>query len=201
MYLLSRSVSIETPGMWEMLRLGRTFVVRKEEFLSREQILGQLRERILAFAASRIGRDAAEDLAQESLMVLEQRYPAIIDIAEMLPLAFQIMRFKMAAWSRKSIRRGEHTAERVEEVALRDGLPDPEQALEREELKQRLMSALALMGERCRRLFRLKLEGLSFEDIRVRMDARTINTVYTWDLRCRQDLKERLGLGVARGNA
>jgi RNA polymerase sigma-70 factor (ECF subfamily) len=169
--------------------------------LTRDEILAHLRERIVSFAASRIGKDAAEDLAQDTLMVLEQRYASIIDPSELVPLSFQIMRFKMSAWMRKSIRRGEHTMAPVEDLPLRHDGDDPEQALEREELKRRLFSALEAMGERCRKLIRLKLEGRSFEEIRVAMDARSINTVYTWDLRCREDLKARLGLGVARGNA
>ena len=40
---------------------------------SREAILLKLRERIVAFAASRIQRDAAEDLAQEVLILLHEK--------------------------------------------------------------------------------------------------------------------------------
>ena len=42
--------------------------------MNRDEILTQLRERIVAFAASRMQRDAAEDLAQEVLIVLHDKY-------------------------------------------------------------------------------------------------------------------------------
>ena len=41
-----------------------------------------------------------------------------------------------------------------------------------------------------RRLFRYKLEGLSFPEIQRRMKASSLNTVYTWDHRCRERLRE-----------
>lgn len=169
--------------------------------MTRDAILGQLRERIVAFAASRIGKEAAEDLAQDTLMVLEQRYPGVADITELLPLSFQIIRFKISAHVRKSVRRGEIHAVPVDELPLRDGAVPPDEAVEREETKLRLLTALSRMGERCRTLFRLKLSGSSFEQIRAAMGASSINTVYTWDLRCRQELKARMGLGAARENA
>jgi RNA polymerase sigma-70 factor (ECF subfamily) len=49
------------------------------------------------------------------------------------------------------------------------------------------------MGERCRQLFRLKLEGKSFPEIRELLGVKSINTIYTWDFRCRRELLERLG--------
>jgi len=38
--------------------------------MSRDEILDRLRERIVAYAASRIQRDAAQDIAQEVLIVI-----------------------------------------------------------------------------------------------------------------------------------
>ena len=58
---------------------------------------------------------------------------------------------------------------------------------------ERLQAALARLGERCRELFRLKLEGHSFPEIQKRMDAGSLNTLYTWDFRCRKQLLEQLG--------
>jgi RNA polymerase sigma-70 factor (ECF subfamily) len=37
---------------------------------------------------------------------------------------------------------------------------------------------------------RLKLEGKNFIEIQTQMGAESINTVYTWDHRCRQQLRE-----------
>ncbi|HJZ96040.1 MAG TPA: hypothetical protein VKE70_06015, partial [Candidatus Solibacter sp.] len=77
--------------------------------MDRDEILANLRERILAFAASRMGRDVAEDLAQEVLVVLHEKYPQVSRLDELVPLSFQILRFKLASLRRKTARRGEYT--------------------------------------------------------------------------------------------
>ena len=64
-------------------------------------VLAALRERILAFAASRYGRQLAEDVAQEVLLVLHQKYAHVTEITELVPLALQIARFKLVAHARK----------------------------------------------------------------------------------------------------
>ena len=52
---------------------------------------------------------------------------------------------------------------------------------------------MAQLPERCRQLLRLKLEGRTFAEIQRRLGAGAINTVYTWDHRCRQRLLELMG--------
>ena len=44
----------------------------------------------------------------------------------------------------------------------------------------------ARLGERCRELFRLKLEGYTFPEIQKRLEVAALNTLYTWDFRCRK---------------
>jgi RNA polymerase sigma-70 factor (ECF subfamily) len=83
--------------------------------VTRDETLAQLRERIVAFAASRMGRDVAEDFAQEVLIVLEEKYAHVVEMSELLPLSLQIVRFKMAGARRKSVRRGESGSIPVEE--------------------------------------------------------------------------------------
>jgi RNA polymerase sigma-70 factor (ECF subfamily) len=39
----------------------------------------------------------------------------------------------------------------------------------------------------------LKLHGLSFIDIQKQLKVGSLNTLYTWDFRCRKQLLERLG--------
>jgi RNA polymerase sigma-70 factor (ECF subfamily) len=38
----------------------------------------------------------------------------------------------------------------------------------------------------------LKLEGYSFLEIQKRIGAPTLNTLYTWDFRCRKQILERI---------
>jgi RNA polymerase sigma-70 factor (ECF subfamily) len=154
----------------------------------RDQVLSRVRERIVAFAASRISRDAAEDLAQDVLLVIERKYRAVEGIEELLPLCLRIMRLKMLAHYRKSARHGERTQIPAEEAPLTDGRPDPETQAVRKQIAERLAAAIAQIGPRCKELFRLKLEGRTFPEIRLALGVASINTIYTWDHRCRKHL-------------
>ena len=161
--------------------------------MSRDEILIRLRERIVAFAASRIARDVAEDLAQEVLVVLHDKYSHVDGLDELLPLSMQIMRFKMVALRRKLVRRGETGAVSVDDIQLPDRTADPEVEVGRREMLDRIAGAMSRMGDRCRELFRLKLLGRTYAEIQRELGAASINTVYTWDSRCRRELLERVG--------
>jgi len=135
----------------------------------------------------------AEDLAQEVLLVLHRKYAHLDALEDLLPLSLKIVRFKMVAELRKSHRRGLDTQVSTNDLPLADQAPDPLDQAERREMLERLESAMTGMGERCRQLFRLKLEGKSFPEIPELLGVKSINTIYTWDFRCRRELLERLG--------
>jgi RNA polymerase sigma-70 factor, ECF subfamily len=160
--------------------------------MDRDQILDHLRERILRYAASKLSRDAAEDVAQEVLLVLHEKYLAVDRIEDLVPLSLEIARFKIWGARRKSVRRGEHTAVSVDDLPLAGSMPDPLEETERRERIDRLEAALKQLGDRCRELFRLKLEGHSFPAIQKRLKVESLNTLYTWDFRCRKQLAEKL---------
>lgn len=161
--------------------------------MDRDQILSSLRERILAFATLRVSRDHAEDLSQEVLAVLHDKYPHVTELTELVPLAFQILRFKMLDAHRKSLRRSEYNLESVDEVPIADSRDNPGTELERKQTVERLLRAMTQLGERCRELFKWKLEGKSFPEIQKLMGQASINTIYTWDLRCRKQLLGLMG--------
>ena len=161
--------------------------------MERNQILELLRERIVRFAASRLGGEGADDIAQEVLLLLHEKYPALDRAEDLVPLSLGIARFKILAARRKTTRRGENTQISVDDLPLAGSGPDPlEQAARRERLEH-LQAALKQLGARCREIFRLKLQGLSFIDIQKQVKAGSLNTLYTWDFRCRKELRERLG--------
>ncbi len=159
----------------------------------RTAALATLRERIVAFAASRYARESAEDLAQEVLVVLHEKYAHLERMDDLVPLSFQILRFKLAALRRKSFRHGEHAQVDAEEFPLASDAPDPEAAYAKRQLLERLGEGLAKLGARCQELFRLKLQGKGFAEIQALLGAETLNTVYTWDHRCRKQLLESMG--------
>jgi RNA polymerase sigma-70 factor (ECF subfamily) len=161
--------------------------------VEREEILAKLRERIVSFAASHLSRDAAEDLAQEVLMLLHEKYTHLERPEDLLPLSLQIVRFKIMAQRRKAVRRGEYTQVSISDIQLPDLDANPASYVERKEMMERLTGAIAGLGERCRELFRLKLRGKTFPEIQKIMGVAAINTVYTWDHRCRKNLVEAMG--------
>ena len=161
--------------------------------MNRDEILGGLRERILAFATLRISREQAEDLTQDVLSLLHEKYAHVTDLTELVPLAFQILRFKMLDAHRKALRRGEYNQESVEDLPLVDPADDPATQLDQKQRVDRLLVALGSLGERCRELFKWKLEGKSFPEIQRLMGQKSINTIYTWDLRCRKQLLALMG--------
>ena len=161
--------------------------------MDRDAILKSLRERILSFATLRVSRDRAEDLAQDVLVILHDKYAHVMELTELVPLAFQIVRFKMLDAHRKSIRRGEYNLESIDEFPIADSRDSPETELERKQTVERLVQAMSQLGERCRELFKWKLEGNSFPEIQKLMGQTSINTIYTWDLRCRKQLLSLMG--------
>ena len=156
-------------------------------------MLAQLRERIVRFAASHFAGDAAEDLAQEVLMLLHEKYPHLTEVEDLLPLSLQITRFKIMSFRRKAVRHGEYGQVSITDIPLPDLQPGPADRLERQEMLDRLTHAIPQLGERCRDLIRLKLQGKTFPEIQKIMGASAINTVYTWDHRCRKNLMDLMG--------
>ena len=161
--------------------------------MEREALLARLRERIVGYAAYKLTRDVAEDVAQEVMLVLHQKYPHVSGLEELVPLALEIARFKITAHFRKTHRRGEDRLVPVDDLPLADAGPNPGEYAERKERLERLEAALARLEGRCRELFRLKLQGKSFAEIQAILGAGSLNTVYTWDYRCRQRLLELMG--------
>lgn len=159
---------------------------------SRDEILRKLRERIVGFAASRMQRDAAEDLAQEVLILLHEKYADLDRLEDLLPLSLKIVRFKMMAYRRKSRRHGEYSQVSLDEIQTPDGHTDALTAMEERESRERLIAAIGGLGERCRKLLALKLEGKSFAEIQLVLGVSSINTIYTWDFRCRKQLIEMI---------
>lgn len=126
-------------------------------------------------------------------MLLHEKYAHLDRAEDLLPLSLQIVRFKIMSLRRKSVRRGEYTQVSITDIPLPDLDANPADALERKEMLERLTQAIGQLGERCRELIRLKLQGKSFPEIQKIMGVAAINTVYTWDHRCRKNLLDLMG--------
>src|SRR5512147_942920 len=161
--------------------------------MDRDQMLASLRERILAFATLRVSREQADDLTQEVLVLRHEKYALVTELTELGPLAFQVLPFTMLDAHRKSLRRGEYNRQSVEDIPLADPGDDPATRRDQKQPVDRLLAAIAQLGERCRELFKWKLEGKSFPEIQELMGQTSLNTIYTWDLRCRKQLLSLMG--------
>ncbi len=126
-------------------------------------------------------------------MLLHEKYAHLDRAEDLLPLSLQIVRFKIMSLRRKSVRRGEYTQVSITDIPLPDLEANPADRLERKEMLERLSRAVGQLGERCRELIRLKLQGKSFSEIQKIMGVGAINTIYTWDHRCRKHLLELMG--------
>jgi RNA polymerase sigma-70 factor (ECF subfamily) len=167
--------------------------------VDRDALLSLLRERIVGYAASRIGRDSAEDLAQDVLILLEEKYPEVNGIADLVPLSLQIARFKMAGLYRKAARRGENSQVSVDDIQIPDLSHDTADEYERREMMSRLAAAIAKLPPRCREMIRWKLQGHNFDEIRKLLKLDSINTVYSQDFRCRKQLIDLMGGSIGAG--
>ena len=126
-------------------------------------------------------------------MLLHEKYTHLERPEDLLPLSLQIVRYKMMSWRRKAARHGEYTQVSIDDIPLPDLNASPADWVERKEMLERLTSAIGQLGGRCRELFRLKLEGRTFPEIQKILGVGAINTVYTWDHRCRKHLLELMG--------
>ena len=132
-------------------------------------------------------------------MLLHEKYAHLDRPEDLLPLSLQIVRFKIMSYRRKAARRGEYSQVSVTDIPLPDLNSNPADYVERKEMLDRLTRAVAQLGERCRELIRLKLQGKTFPEIQKIMGVSAVNTVYTWDHRCRKNLLELMGGDWERG--
>ena len=126
-------------------------------------------------------------------MLLHEKYAHLERAEDLLPLSLQIVRFKIMAQRRKSVRRGEYSQVSITDIQLPDLDANPADYVERKQMLERLNRAVSGLGERCREMMRLKLQGKTFPEIQAIMGVAAINTIYTWDHRCRKNLLEAMG--------
>lgn len=151
-----------------------------------EGYLGIVRKRVIGFAAPRVGLDSAEDIAQEVLTLLVQKYSGVRDLTEMIQISVGIARNKIFERFRLS-----HRETELPENA--PGKNDIHDEVERRQVMNRVVLAIMRLGERCRNVLKLKLleeqDSLAIQQI---LNAKSINTVYTWEHRCFKQLIQLL---------
>jgi RNA polymerase sigma factor (sigma-70 family) len=171
---------------------SRKHVIPTTQPAEEDAALLRVRERALRYARSRVPVEAAEDLVQETLVLLLTKYDEVRAPEEQVCLAIGIVSKKIAGHWRRSNRRGEATAVDVADAGLEDGLPDPEEQLERQQRFERLRFAVGRLTGRLREVARLRLEDRTSPEIAEILSA-NLNTVYSWDHRLVKKLRELMG--------
>lgn len=170
--------------------------------LDRDRVLAQVRQRVVGYAASRVGAAVAEDVAQETLLLLttDPRYAHLEDPADLVPVAIRVTWFKLRELWRQRRKTSERVIDGIDEIDAPDTRPNAEvatleweRAAEQRALLLRVKAAIERLPDRCRAIFAHLLAERSLVEIRTRMEAATMNTVYTWVHRCRKNLLQEIG--------
>lgn len=150
----------------------------------RDDFISSIRVRLIAYVSSKGIGELASDVAQDTLVVLLQRYSHIDNEAELIPLAFGICARKIHEARRFLARGGDGSTEMAE---LRSFQPSPYDEFEGLEVRVRLKHAVRRLSGRCRELMRLRLLGLSAAEIAAQLKT-TPATLYVWKHRCHKNL-------------
>lgn len=124
--------------------------------------------------------------------MLLNKYSHVTALEDLTKLSVKILAYKMKESRVAEIRAQREASAQVDELPIADGRRSTLEDLLRSESVARIKMAIDGLGERCRQLLLLKLQGLGFKEIQERMAAKALNTVYTWDFRCRSQLAEVL---------
>lgn len=185
----------------------------EEAALGRDEVLQRVRARVLASARRFVSPTDAEDLAQDTLLLLSTKYAHVEAADELVRIAVAIVSRKLQGLWRKRARRarlgdtplpGGEDGEADPLGQARSESPDPEQVAVDRQRVALLVDAVARLGSNCRELLYRKVEGASLKEIAVEM-RRPVNTIYSWDHRCHKRLRGLLGerwafvAGVAPG--
>lgn len=154
--------------------------------LEYQRNLEMIRERVARFARRAGCGDAAEDVGQECIAVLIEKYSEKRDPCEMTKIAIGISRNKM----RERARQEQH---QVELSDMTDHEADIHRELERSQVTDLFLKAVKRLSERCRKLVALLIEEKGFAEIKTELGAEKLSNVYTWKNRCFEELRKLLG--------
>lgn len=154
--------------------------------LSREEILVRVRVRIVAYAASRVRSERAEDIAQETLMLIETRYSHVHDEPDLTKVGLKIAYYKVL-----ESRRGPRIEGFADGPESEGAAPPVHPGLSPEELAlvAQLKRQMANLSPECRDMWRYHLEGVDYDQIQ-RITGVNKNALFQRWRRCRLALRE-----------
>jgi RNA polymerase sigma factor (sigma-70 family) len=163
-----------------------------------DEIIATVRERVLRFATSR-KRNDADDLAQEVVlkMMQSEKYNTFADKEEATRVAIGFAVRVGLGQVRKSVRHGEPTASRAEDMLdLTDSGPNPERQLARKMVSSKIAEALERVGSPCKELLGFWMRKVKGSEIQKRLGLASVGAVHTRTNRCLAQLRESLNPGM-----
>jgi RNA polymerase sigma factor (sigma-70 family) len=157
--------------------------------MDRDALIALVRERIRGFATYLHCGDDAEDVANETVLVLLVKYGGVEAQEELLKIANRICVNLVLNLRRK--RANKRQVELDAGIAAPSG-GDPETIASNQELKQLMLRAIKASDHRCKQLLRLKLEGATTEIIAKELKLNP-NAVHAAFFRCGKRLRAALG--------
>jgi len=158
---------------------------------ARERIFFLLHTRFLALAKLRVRGQDAEDIVQETLMVVERHLSEIGTVEALLAFTNQVMRNKIGNFYRREERRKSYHV-------TREGAVNPVYRMDEElnaaDLERILRKAIDQVGERsprCRAILLGLLEGLSVDEVCQQVGIKRTR-IDDWIHRCRKELRRIL---------
>jgi RNA polymerase sigma factor (sigma-70 family) len=128
--------------------------------------LARLRVRLAEYASYKGVGNRAEDVVQETLLVLWSKYPHLEDEIEITRVSYGICRLKILEALR--VRQSDPLPE---DMPILDPRPGVEARLQESERGRRLRASIAQLCERCQHLFKLRLLEKSTREISALMRA------------------------------
>jgi RNA polymerase sigma factor (sigma-70 family) len=150
----------------------------------RDELFRKLRERIVSILTRRFGRERAEDIAQDVMVILARRYPHV-NSEEIDKVAWTIMGYLKLEQVRNHWRL---TQEPEGGFVLADAKPAIDIELIRRERYKWLAARILQLKQGCRKLIRLRLEEKTSEEIGSEMGM-SVGAVNTSLSRCLKRLK------------
>lgn len=156
--------------------------------LERERNLEIVRQNIAKYVARR-NQEWADDIAQDALLVLHEKYPYLTALADLMPVGITTARNKLFEYQRRRGREAQ-LDERFDASDTRSRTVD--EKLLQQSAAERLRDGISQLGDDCQRLLRMLLAGKSTADMKAILGV-SDGAYYTRLCRCRQKLAGVMG--------
>lgn len=168
--------------------------LNRKEVSAYEELFRRYYRYLVVCACRLVGRqEVAEDVVQEVIIALWEGTKEFNSYHGFQVFVYNAVKNGCLNWLKREEMVARHQRRMVEEGEVKEVDEDDEEyALAREELYRQLHEAVERLPERCRAVFRLRMEGMKNEEIAERLQL-SVETVKTQNKKALAFLREDLG--------